>query len=614
MNIARIAFTSLASLGMLVVATQAATLAGCTSEPAPQNDAPSFPLPADPLDPRHPWPATRQIDPRTSAVQVPRGALEAALDPGADGDRARELLAKVRAALADTNGAGITAVLRAPFDGDVDAASLAGHVRVVDRTGRDRPIEVAIVRGAIEITPARPWDADATYVAVVTGVRDVAGRRCRASEGVRAMLSGATGAAAEAFTAERAVVRDALAGAGIVAADVCLAFSFKTLDVAGPLRALEAGVAARAATPGKEPRATFVERRPPSEVKGLEGSAHVQEVLYGTFRSFDLRDASGKIPRERLGDTTLAPVELRFAVSVPRTGRAPYPVVMGLHGLGGSIDTTLPQYAELVGELGFAYVTIDGVAHGSRATSDNPQLAIVDLEDPRRSRDVFRQTLADLLQLRRTIDAGVARPDQSAGDLLERGHTRWSGGSYGGIFGTMMAAVDPGLEAAHVEACGGPWRDIILRGNVGLTMIGLLFSARTGMTTDMRDPVFSTTLARTMDVTQWVLDAADPSSLAEYIHRRPMDPARPPRVLMQYWVGETIMPNDASEVLARALAVPVNQTADDPAGVRAVWGYDLARWGAPSGSDGHGAFWKIPAARRQALAFLASNGTRIAQP
>lgn len=562
----------------------------------------SFPLPEDPVAADHPWPATRQIGP--DGLRLPAGAVESYLPAGEDGDRGRALFARLRAQVAELDGAGVSAVVRAPVrGGELDASGLEGEVEVWSERGERAAITATVADRALEIRGARPWDGGTRYVVVVKRPRGTTGEPCRPSDGVRALLSDRSG---DAFDAERPIVRATLGRAGVDPASVCLAFSFRVQDVRSKVLALRDRIAALPA-----PAYAITEVRDARTVAGLEASKHVAEVVYGTYDAPALRDESGRIEDAQLRGREAPPVErLRFALSLPRSASPPYRVVMGIHGLGGSIDTTLPGYAEYLGEGGLAYLTIDGVAHGTRARpGTNASTFIFEREDARETRDVLRQTLADLYSLRRLVSAGLSVDGK--GDTLARTGIGWSGGSYGGIFGTMMASTDPGIEAAHVEACGAPWREAIANSDMGRGFATILFAGRTGL--GPSEPAFATGLSRFLELTQWALDAVDASALAEFAARSPLGGA-PRRILMQYWIGDTLMPRVASEALSRALAVPEQAAAEDGAGTRAVWSYENVAWGAPTGLDGHQAFWRIPEARRQALGFLVSNGTRISAP
>jgi hypothetical protein len=587
-----------------VIAVTVTLGSACSSaSSAPASRAPSFPLPEDPLAAGNPWPATRQLGP--DGLGLPEGALEAGLPAGDDGASARALMRNLREEIRELDGAGVTAILHAPFDGDLDPASLAGEVFVLDRTGAKADVTATVDGASIAIRGVRPWDSGADYVAVVRHVRGAHGEACRPSDGVKALLDDRHG---DAFDAERPRVAGALAGAGIAKSDVCLAFSFHVEDVRAKVLALRDRVASHVVPPA--PAITSVVD--PHTIKGLESSEYVDGVVWGTFASPSFRDAAtGRFVDARIDGRETPPADrLRFALSIPKNAAPPYRVVMGIHGLGGSIESTLPGYAEYLGQGGLAYITIDGVAHGSRAEpGTNASTSMFDVDDPRRARDALRQTLGDLYQLRQLVSGGLSIDGN--GDTLARTGIGWSGGSYGGIMGTMIAATDPGIEAAHVEACGAPWHDVILLGDSGRGFAQVIFSSHVGF--GPSEPSFEPLFTRFLELMQWLVDAADASSLAEFATRHPLD-GTPKRILMQYWVGESLMPRAASERLISALDLPPNASVTNADGVRGVWPYDVVAWGAPTGLDGHQAFWKIPAARRQALDFLLSHGTAIHAP
>jgi len=332
-------------------------------------------------------------------------------------------------------------------------------------------------------------------------------------------------------------------------------------------------------------------------------------------RALELRDRDGRLLWSRArGDDPSPGTELKVAVSLPRgadQATQPIPIVMGLHGLGGSIDTTLPLYAEYLGEGGFAYVTIDGVNHGSRAEPGKDVLdALFNFADLRTSLGAFVQTVADLVQLRVTLAAGITVD----GVALDGNSVGWSGGSYGGINGLLLAAVEPSLNAFHVEACGAPWRDVLAYSEIARPLGTVKLIQAAGLDGDVNAPEIQSFASQYFELAQWIIDAGDASAAARHLVSETRAGEPPRRLLMQYWQGETLMPNEASERVVRALGVPVGESAASADGVAAVWPYDVKAWGVEPGPNAHGSFWQIPEARRQALAFLRSAGTAIQQP
>src|SRR5262249_1101867 len=122
---------------------------------------------------------------------------------------------------------------------------------------------------------------------------------------------------------------------------------------------------------------------------------------------------------------------------------------------------------------------------------------------------------------------------------------------------------------------------------------------------DVETPEFETFRQRILELGQQALDPADPLNFAR---RRPLDPFpgdTPPRVLMQEGIGDRLVSNAATEALAAAGGLSGNQPMSDPNGVSGLWRFD------PPG--GHNIFGREDV-RRQALRFLASEGTEIVAP
>ncbi len=75
------------------------------------------------------------------------------------------------------------------------------------------------------------------------------------------------------------------------------------------------------------------------------------------------------------------------------------------------------------------------------------------------SRDGLRQTAADIMTLVRVIARGVDLNADGVRDLQRVG-TDYYGQSFGGIYGTMLAGIDPLLDAIGLNVPGGPISEI----------------------------------------------------------------------------------------------------------------------------------------------------------
>lgn len=560
---------------------------------APREPEPvlGFHWPADPLDPLHPFPTTKHFGP--DGVAIPARWLDPGVPDGPDADRLRPLFARVGHMVATHRGASPTAVVRVPHTGGIAVETLEGAVLAFDDdSGAAIPVRAKDTGQVLEIRPVGSWGSGTTVdVMLERSLRGTDDRPCARAPGL--------------------LPPDRMRRFGLDADRLCLAFDFPVADIGAEVRALRDAVVQRAAA--NRPSYRIDRVVPAAEVPGLEASETVERVAYGTFDSPEFRNDSGLFDASRLDSPETAPaVPLQFALALPRRDdhTAPLPVVIGLHGLNSDIEHTLPPYADYLASRGFAYLTIDGAAHGSRRVDMRPPMyAFLDFEDPRRSRDLFRQTQADLLQLRLTIAAGI----EVGEDRLETSSVRWSGGSYGGIFGTIMSVVDPALEAVHVEGCGGPWRDVVLTNPQAAFLFAGEFRSKTGVSLRPDQPELYDVLARYFELAQWVIDPGDVSALAALARRAPLD-GRPRRILMQYWVGEQLMTNEASRTLVAALGLPEAEPTEDPLGVAGAWPYDVTAWGIEPSIEAHQSFWMIPEARTQALDFLESHGTRLAAP
>lgn len=130
--------------------------------------------------------------------------------------------------------------------------------------------------------------------------------------------------------------------------------------------------------------------------------------------------------------------------SLGSTGRLP--VVIQLHGTGGSKESMLPRLTTLANR-GFIAVAIDGRYHGERA-GNAPGLqtpyttAIFNAYKTGREHPFFYDTVIDVMRL---IDYLETRPDVDAARI------GLGGTSKGGIETYLAAAVDPRVAAAVSE-------------------------------------------------------------------------------------------------------------------------------------------------------------------
>ncbi len=132
-------------------------------------------------------------------------------------------------------------------------------------------------------------------------------------------------------------------------------------------------------------------------------------------------------------------------LTIPKTGSAPYPVVILMHGLG---DRKTVDYIETGNEYllksGYAVLRPDIANHGDRFTDDYD----FSLTDGYRywTRDIIIQTVFDL---RRAVDFIETRK------ALDPHRIGYFGISLGGIIGTIFCGVDSRIKVPVIVLAGG---------------------------------------------------------------------------------------------------------------------------------------------------------------
>ena len=174
------------------------------------------------------------------------------------------------------------------------------------------------------------------------------------------------------------------------------------------------------------------------------------------------------------GDNALEILAFVPAAPPPAGG---YPTIIYGHGLGGSKEQLFALAPQLAA-AGFASVAMDWVAHGSRAvkTSDVAALGCdgntmpttapqcygpLLSSDLSNTRDNLRQSVLDGVSLAKSLGACV---DGACGALeVAPARLGYVGHSLGGIFGSMINAVSPDLQASVLNVPGAGLVDIIER-------------------------------------------------------------------------------------------------------------------------------------------------------
>jgi hypothetical protein len=530
------------------------------------------------------------------------------------------------------DGFSLTARLSARFSAAVDAATLSDGVFLValenltsDEPGIHRPGDVVKVN-QVEYDPAtntvyaKPdsvLDQHRRYALVVTdAVKDTAGDRVGADP---AYTVCAQGNGAAYCVALAGAVRDLAAKTApraIVAASL-----FTTMSATAWLEK------ARAALDSVPPQVKLVEPRATFKLADLTGIALNNQtgvdpvrlstftlplepallqglgtISMGSFRSPAFLDDAQTIAALATGAKLNVPDRTNtvfFNAILPDAAKpaSGFPVVIFGHGFGDSRFGGPTAVSSSLASAGFAVIAINAAGHGygpestvafQFRTGDPVTIKSggrsIDLNGDGKIeanegcalttpialglRDCFRQTVVDLLQLVRAIRAGIDVDGDDAPDL-DASRIYYGGQSLGGLYGTILNALEPEIRAATLNVGGATVATIA---QISPSYRGLATEALSkrvpsllnkGDSWDgdsvLRDqPVKRITVAGAVAIQdyyeriEWLGNEGDPIAFAPHLKTSPLAGASPKPVLFQFALGDRTVPNPANSALIRA--------------------------------------------------------------
>lgn len=244
---------------------------------------------------------------------------------------------------------------------------------------------------------------------------------------------------------------------------------------------------------------------------------------------------------DQLPDTTQKETHVaRFRVLIPE-GTGDYPVVLFGHGLGGSYDD--PAFDEALAVEGLGKVAVD--FHGWTIDSFLDTLGgfIHPFQGTARASGMMMQALAELSAMQYALDGSLADvlaadeiggvPNPAAGRRPDMTTPMYGGGSLGGSVGFIYANMEPTIRYGALNVGGGGWSHF-LRSSVFFAPLDALMRISLG------GPLDVTLIVSQM---QSNLDYIDGAVWAD--HR-----ADPPVLLIQESVGDMVVPNIGTELMA----------------------------------------------------------------
>jgi hypothetical protein len=284
------------------------------------------------------------------------------------------------------------------------------------------------------------------------------------------------------------------------------------------------------------------------------------------------------------GEIILADPSFKVPVTIviPKASAPPggYPVVIHGHGLSNHRGSML-NVANDLARAGFAMIGIDDVMHGTRQggtrdevntfpgtyegpdgipdTTPFPVGFFAGFSDFIAMADNFRQTVLDQTSLVRLIQSAgldlspLAAAAGGAVPRLDAARIYWSGGSLGGIVGSMTIAVEPEIAAAALQVPGAGFIQFITTGSAELSpLVAGLAETTLGVQGDeVLDEFHPVGLLLTA-----ITEAGDPIAYAPHVLRDAFLAERqPPDILVSYAAYDEVLPNIATVALIRAFGL-----------------------------------------------------------
>ncbi len=327
----------------------------------------------------------------------------------------------------------------------------------------------------------------------------------------------------------------------------------------------------------------------------------IGRVAFGAFQSpWFLNDQQTIVGVPTGSEVSLpaASKEVLFHAWLPPTTApaAGYPVVIFGHGFGANRFYSPELVASTLAQAGFATAAINAVGHGGGAlgtivlTDKSGNAATlpaggrsIDVNgdgvyDPVEGclllfpafgvRDCLRQTVLDIMQLVRVIQAGADLDGDGKPDF-DPNRIYYAGQSLGAIYGTILNAMDPNIRAAALNSGGGSFVDIarvsptyrpVVINYLQLRNPGLLNASPDFVESIplrykpalVNTKVGAVALQEVFERLEWLQSPGDSLSYAPHLWSStlPGMPMKP--VLWSYGIGDRSVPNPQQTALVRA--------------------------------------------------------------
>ena len=335
----------------------------------------------------------------------------------------------------------------------------------------------------------------------------------------------------------------------------------------------------------------------------------VATIAYGRFTSPDYETAGKEIPATHTltgQPTPQGSNQLIVQMFVPAGAKpaAGWPVAIFGHGFTDSMYGAPWTQASIYAAAGIATVSINVVGHGGGAlgtlnviptagapvvvpaggrgidqdgngTIDSTEgVSAPGLRSIISSRDGLRQTVVDLMQLVRQIEAGIDIDGDGSVDL-DASRVYYAGQSFGGIYGSIVMGVEHNIQAGVLNVPGGSITEIARLSPSFRPLTALALQPRNLLNLPVAPPpafplqfnenmpfrdqpivvnnvLGAMAIQQALDRFQWVQQAGNPVSYAQHIRKQPLPGNAAKPVIVQFAKGDQTVPNPTASALIRA--------------------------------------------------------------
>jgi hypothetical protein len=325
----------------------------------------------------------------------------------------------------------------------------------------------------------------------------------------------------------------------------------------------------------------------------------VSQVAFGSYASPDYETAAKVIPP--YGTATGTPVaqgtnQVQFTLFVPG-GIQPaggWPVAIFGHGFTDSKNGAPWVVASSLGHAGIASIAINVVGHGFGAdgtyTATTPSgpvtfkaggrgidqdgngtidstegVSAIGAQALIGNRDGLRQTVVDIMELVKVLEAGIDVDGNGSSDLSQS-RIYYAGQSFGGIYGVQLLGLEPDIRAGVPNVPGGPIIEIARLSPSFRPLVGISLITRTPSLYNVSPPNATLTnfnenmplrdlplvtdtvpgasaIQELIDRTEWAQQAANPAAYGPYMTRP---------FIIQFARGDKTVPNPTASAILRA--------------------------------------------------------------